>query len=245
MISVLVDGAAANALLDSQHWHGLFAVGPNFDEVVAWLRTFDLRAVWGFCFTVLLLCGFGLPIPEDITLVVCGYLTFLLVPADGSAGVPWHQALLATGVGLAGVLIGDATMFTLGRRHGEKLTGVWPFRVILGDGRRKMAENFLQKSGASVLFSARFMPGLRSVVFFTSGTLGTNLRTFLLYDGLAALLSVPALVLSSWYFGDQIQSVIDKARKAEHGILVVILLIVAAIVAKWWWGQRKKAAQAS
>lgn len=246
MIDLLLTGAAAQLSLDlTQFGQGqaVLAMGPSFDEVVTWLRTFDLRVVWGFCFGILLLCGFGLPIPEDITLVTCGYLTFLLVPTDGSAGTPLHQALLATAIGLAGVLIGDATMFTLGRRHGGTLATMWPFRGILANGRRQLAEEFLQKRGAHVLFSARFMPGLRSVVFFTAGTLGTRFSTFLMYDGLAALLSVPALVLSSWYFGDQIQVVIDKARKAEHGILAVIVLIAVLLGAKWWWGQRKKAAQ--
>jgi len=222
-----------------------FAVEPSFDAVVVWLRALDLRVVWAICFTVLLLCGFGLPVPEDITLVTCGYLTYLLVPADGSAGSPVAHVAAATVIGMAGVLIGDATMFTLGRRHGGKLIRIWPFRAILADGRQHKAEEFLKKRGPQVLFSARFMPGLRSVVFFTSGTLGIPLKNFLYYDGLAALLSVPALVLSSWYFGDTIDEVIDKARKAEHGILAVILVAIAFGVAKWWWGKRKKAKESA
>ncbi|MSQ81314.1 MAG: DedA family protein [Myxococcales bacterium] len=219
----------------------LGAIVPSFDEVVAWLRTLNLVTVWSMCFGVLLLCGFGLPIPEDVTLVTCGYLTYLLVPADGSAGDPLTLALVATAVGMAGVLIGDLTMFTLGRRFGARLVGVWPFRTILGHGRKEKAEEFLKIRGAPVLFSARFMPGLRSVVFFTSGTLGVNYWTFLKYDGLAAILSVPALVLSSWYFGDQIAAVIAYARKFENGLVAIIVLVTAVFVAKWYWGQRKKA----
>lgn len=225
-----------------QHLHHASAL-PSFDEVVAWLRTLQLTNVWAICFGILLLCGFGLPIPEDITLVTCGYLTYLLVPADGSRGHPLAMALTATAVGMAGVLIGDMTMFGLGRKFGGVLAKRWPFRSILGSGRQAMAEDFLQKRGSHVLFSARFMPGLRSVVFFTSGTLGVKLGQFIVFDGLAALLSVPALVLSSWYFGEQIQEVIDKARKAEHGILIVIVAIAALAGGKWWLDHRKAARQ--
>ncbi|MBM4344038.1 MAG: DedA family protein [Deltaproteobacteria bacterium] len=238
-----------SAFVDASWAHGLqvlaggmdFAAAlPTFDEVVAWLRTLHLATVWAICFGVLLLCGFGLPVPEDITLVTCGYLTYLLAPPSSSAADGWTLALVATAVGMAGVMIGDLTMFTLGRRYGDHLAGVWPFRAILGHGRKQMAEEFLARRGPHVLFSARFMPGLRSVVFFTSGTLKVEYGVFLRYDGLAALLSVPALVLTSWYFGDQIAAVIDYARRAEHGILAAIILTVAAVALKYWWGQRKK-----
>lgn len=249
----MIDPAAL--ALDASTWmHGLgqFAGGldlavavPSFDEVVAWLKTLQLGTVWAICFGVLLLCGFGLPVPEDITLVTCGYLTYLLAPPGATFADGLTLALLATAVGMAGVMIGDLTMFTLGRRFGDRLAAVWPFRVILGQGRKQKAEEFLAKRGAQVLFSARFMPGLRSVVFFTSGTLKVDYAVFLRYDGLAALLSVPALVLTSWYFGDQIAAVIDYARKAEHGILAVIVLATLAVAGKYWWGQRKKAAEAA
>ncbi len=218
---------------------------PTFDEVVVWLKTLNLATVWAICFGVLLLCGFGLPIPEDITLVTCGYLTYLLAPTGATFGDGLTLALVATTVGMAGVMIGDLTMFTLGRRYGDYLAEIWPFRVILGQGRKQKAEEFLAKRGPQVLFSARFMPGLRSVVFFTSGTLKVQYAVFLRYDGLAALLSVPALVMTSWYFGDQIAAVIDYARKAEHGILAVIVVTVLAFAGKYWWGQRKKRSEAA
>lgn len=216
---------------------------PTFDEVTAWLAALDIGTVWAACFGVLLLCGFGLPIPEDITLVLCGYMTYLLVPADGSRGDPVTHVVLAIAIGMAGVLIGDGIMFTLGQKKGVVLAQKWPFRRILGDGRREKAAEFLAKNGPKVLFSARFMPGLRSVVFFTSGMLGLRLRTFLFFDGLAAMLSVPALVGASWYWGNDIKNVIDRARQAEQGILYVILAIAALMGLKYWWGQRKKARQ--
>ena len=216
-----------------------------FEQVTGYFMTLDIATVWAICFGVLLLCGFGLPIPEDITLVLCGYMTYLLVPVDGSKGDPRVMAALAVMIGMAGVLIGDGIMFTLGRKFGVLLMQRWPFKRILGDGRADKARGFLQSHGPKVLFSARFMPGVRSVVFFTSGTLGIRLRTFLFYDGLAALLSVPALILSSWYWGEEIEAVIAKARAAEHGVLVVILAIIAIVGLKYWWGQRKKQKEAA
>ncbi|SSZ29681.1 Uncharacterised protein [Aggregatibacter aphrophilus] len=59
---------------------------------------------------VLIICGFGVPIPEDITLVSGGVISGL-----GYANV--HIMLV---VSLFGVLLGDGTMYWLGRIYGTK-----------------------------------------------------------------------------------------------------------------------------
>lgn len=213
-----------------------------FADVVTWLMSLDGATIYVIGFTVLLACGLGLPVPEDITLVLMGYMTYESMP-DGS---PRDNAnvVIATLVGLSGVMIGDGFMFFLGRKFGERLVNIWPFRPMLADGRRQKAERFLNTNGPKVLFSARFMPGLRSVVFFTSGTLGIRFSRFVLYDGFAALISVPLLVVSAWYWGAQIDAVITYARQAEHGILGVIVGVALLWGAKSWWKSRKKGAGA-
>ncbi len=211
--------------------------------VINWLMSFDATTIYALGFGVLLLCGFGLPVPEDITLLLMGYMTYRALP-DGTPR-PGADVVVATCVGLAGVMIGDGCMFTLGRRLGVRLLGRWPFRSMFGRGRLEQAQGFLTRNGAKVLFSARFMPGLRSVVFFTSGTLGISFGRFLIYDGAAALLSVPALVFSSWYWGAQFDEVVAKARAAEHGILAVILLLAAFFGVRAWRAQRAKTREAA
>ncbi len=209
------------------------------DQLIAVVQGMPLELILAVAFGILLLCGFGLPIPEDITLVLCGYATFLNV------GHSWPHAIFAMLVGLLGVLIGDGIMFTLGRRFGKELAVRWPFKHILGNGRLEKTMEFLHANGAKMLFSARFTPGLRSVVFFTSGHAGLPMKTFLFYDGLAALLSVPALVLSSWYWGEQIQEVVEKAKRAEHGIVIAIVVIGAALGLHHWLSVRRKKAAAA
>jgi membrane protein DedA with SNARE-associated domain len=202
-----------------------------------------LLAIWGSAFGILLACGFGLPVPEDITLILCGYATYL--HEGNQTPHAWAMACASLGVGLAGVLIGDGTMFWLGRRWGTDLAKVWPFRSIFGNGRLERTRLFLQAHGAKVLFTARFTPGLRSVVFFSSGTLGIPATRFLFYDGLAALLSVPALVLSSWYWGDRIEDVIKRAQRAEHGLLLIIGVVAVILLLKWWLGKRRQQREAA
>jgi membrane protein DedA with SNARE-associated domain len=72
-----------------------------------------------------------------------------------------------------------------------------------------------------VIFIARFLPGLRFSIFLSAGMLHVRLYVFLVYDTLAALLSVPFLVYMAYYFGDKIDYVILWARRSEYGILAI------------------------
>lgn len=207
-------------------------------DVITFLMSLDGATIYAIGFAVLLLCGLGLPVPEDITLLLMGYMTYHAMPDGSPRPHAWIGAAVL--IGLAGVLIGDSFMFLLGRRYGDKLVGIWPFRTMFGGGRLDQARGFLQRNGPKVLFSARFMPGLRSVVFFTSGTLGISFSSFLRYDGVAMLISVPALVGAAWYWGAQFDQVIAKARQAEHGVLVLILIAGGVFLAKHWLEGRKQ-----
>lgn len=183
-------------------------------------------------FLILLACGFGVPIPEDITLIAAGVLAY------AQAANVWGMIA----VGMAGVLIGDSAMFLLGRRYGLALAKRPFIARILPEDRLERVSEVLNKRGNKILFAARFMPGLRSPLFFTAGALGVPLRVFLFFDGMAALLSVPAIVYSVYYFGDRMEEVIAAIQRANHGIVAVIVLLVVAAVVKMRLGKRRAAA---
>jgi membrane protein DedA with SNARE-associated domain len=84
------------------------------------------------------------------------------------------------------------------------------------------------------------MPGLRTPVFFTSGTLHLPLRVFLSYDGLAALISVPTIVFATYFFGDHVDRVVRVVKRVQFGVVGTILLIVAVISLKAWWANKKQ-----
>jgi membrane protein DedA with SNARE-associated domain len=110
-------------------------------------------------FVMLLICGFGVPIPEDVTLVTGGVIAGL-----GHADVHTMFA-----VGMAGVLVGDGLMFILGRLYGQRISQLPGFRKVLTPARFASAQEAFQKYGKWVMFVARFLPGLRTPVFFSAG----------------------------------------------------------------------------
>lgn len=174
-------------------------------------------------FGVLLLCGLGMPAPEDIFLVTGGYMVYLAEKQGLSSPTLW----LMTVVGMVGVLSGDAILFFAGKKLGPRVTKVWPFRLMIDDARMKKVAGFFEKYGARTAFVARFAAGLRAPTYLLAGTSGMKFRVFLFADGLAALLSVPAWILLAYYFGAQIDRV--KSWMAQSKWLIAGLFVILAI----------------
>ena len=90
---------------------------------------------------VLLACGFGLPLPEDITLVAAGILA-----ARDIIDFNFTVALC-----MFGVLLGDGIIFYLGSRYGTKLRSSKFFSVILPERRDAAVKAIFQKYGDKVI----------------------------------------------------------------------------------------------
>jgi membrane protein DedA with SNARE-associated domain len=84
------------------------------------------------------------------------------------------------------------------------------------------------------------MPGFRTPIFFSAGTLHLPFRVFLFYDGLAALISVPTIVFVTYFFGNHVDKVVRVVKRVQFGVIGTILLIVAVIVIKSWWSHKKE-----
>src|SRR4051794_24332500 len=95
------------------------------DWLVDYLLNFHGPTTYLIIFGVLLACGLGLPIPEDITLFVAGAVSYY-----GLTNV-WTMMFIC----LIGVLMGDSIIFFLGANYGRKLTKKWIFHKLLPDER--------------------------------------------------------------------------------------------------------------
>lgn len=179
---------------------------------------------------ILLACGLGLPVPEDITLVVAGLAAYY-----GSA----HIGVMIA-VCFVGVLLGDSFAYMLGKRYGLSIAQHRFLARIFSPERIDGVESLFHSKGNRILFVARFMPGLRALVFFTAGTVRVPYRVFILYDGMAALLSVPAVVFGAYYFGDEFDYFLRVVRSVGHGALAIGLLIIGAAVFRWSLSRRRR-----
>jgi membrane protein DedA with SNARE-associated domain len=211
---------------------------------IAHLSTMTPHQAYLWLGTILLLCGFGLPIPEDISLIVAGYLSWCGNDQGGCPsllpGLNVHKAFV---VCLVAVLAGDTIAFFIGRRFGRRVLASNLARRYFTPRRQLRVRAYFRKFGSKVVLVGRFTPGLRFTIFFTAGTLHVRPAVFFIYNFTAAMISVPALLYTAWFFGGQINSVIKYARRTEHGILIAIVIAAAVITIKLVRRRRKRLAR--
>ena len=181
-------------------------------------------------FFILFICGLGAPIPEEITLVIGGYLAY-----QGFTQYP--QTVLT---GLIGVTVGDLTLFYIGNRWGTELVNHHRLNWIFTKKRMAKAQAYLRKYGKRTIFIARFLSGIRSGVYLTVGALKMDLFDFFKMDLLAALLSVPLLISIGYYFGGHIDNIMIVIHKSNRLFLALIAIVVVMITSVYLLKRYKK-----
>jgi membrane protein DedA with SNARE-associated domain len=164
-------------------------------------------------FLVLVLCGLGLPVPEELPLLTGGFLAY--------RGITQFPATLA--ISFVGVMAGDNSLFFLGRRFG---TGVLRYLGLVRPGTRQRIERlrmFMDRHGHLAIFYARFLAGVRALVYLTAGLAGVTPQRFVVYDALGAIISVPVAVSAGYFFGDQIDLAIRYVGGFDRLVLVAAL----------------------
>ena len=183
--------------------------------MVGFYESFGYLSVFG----VLLLCGFGLPIPEDISLIAGGIIS----------GMGHTNVHIMVFIGYAGVIIGDSIIYNLGRYFGKK---IFSKKIVGKKLNAQWYERILksfQKNGKWVLFAARFLPGLRTPIFLTAGiTHFVGFGTFFIIDSIAALISVPVWVYLGYYGASNRAQLLHWMRDTKIG-LVIFLAVFAFI----------------
>ena len=217
-------------------------------RLVAILSSQSIGVALGFLFVALVLCGFGLPMPEDVFLITGGVLALLAAPHEhyttfSMLGDPGLLAMMA--VGLAGILAGDSVIYLAGRRLGKRVADFRLLRHMAPPEKLARVEKLLQKRGPVVVMIARFLPGLRAPTYFTVGHSRVPYRIFLMYDGLAALVSAPLWVGLGFRFGHHLERAARAGRHLSHWVLTAVLCVIAVLLVRWLLQRRAKARSAT
>lgn len=182
-------------------------------------------------FGVLLLCGIGLPVPEEITLIAAGVAVY-----EGKA-----ELVTMTIITIVGILAGDSILFYWGHRYGGALLQK-PFvaRLLHVERMNKVRREF-DRHGTKSVFFGRFFAGIRGLVYFTAGTLGMRYRTFLLLDLLGALLSAPISVWLGFKFGAEIERLLGYVKQFDRALLIVLALLILYLLVRRGGGDKSSA----
>jgi membrane protein DedA with SNARE-associated domain len=177
---------------------------------------------------ILVLCGIGLPLPEEVTLLGSGLL------------VGWHEAdfWLASLVCSVGIVTGDAIIFGLGHHFGKRFLMSGPMQMLLPVARQGKVQHFFSRHGSKALFLARFFPGVRIGVYAYAGSQKLSWARFLMLDALGVLISCPASILvgraAARSFADDraeaIRVATDSMSRVSHWIVLAAGLLVVGFI---------------
>ncbi|MFK7872420.1 MAG: DedA family protein [Oligoflexales bacterium] len=179
-------------------------------------------------FAVLVACGFGFPMPEDIVLVSGGILA--------SQGITdfWTTVLIC----MLGVFVGDGIVFFIGRSMGPRIKETRLFQAGMTPEREKKVAHWFNKYGGAVVFLGRFAPGLRMPLFLTAGTYGVSPFKFFMLDGAAAIISVPVWIWVGEFFGSNLDALRDVIQQLQVGLYSVLACTLALVAIVIWIKKR-------
>ena len=200
------------------------------DSVMAFLQSLQGAPAYALVFAVLAASGFGLPINEDILLMVAAALTL--------RGVMDPVPLVA--VAWCGVLSADMLIFHWGHRFGARfLQHRWAARM-LPPARLLAVQSTMRRWGPGYLFLVRFMPGMRTALLFAAGSLKMPYRHLLLFDGAAGLVELPLLVVAVRLVGGRWQDILDAVQRWQSVLWPAMAVLAAAAALVLWLRRRRQ-----
>jgi membrane protein DedA with SNARE-associated domain len=200
----------------------------TLSNLTIFLANYSEQFIYAGLFLILLLCGLGLPIPEELTLLTSGFFVHL--------GIARFYPILA--VAFIGVLIGDLIIYSIGRKWGHGIITHQHLHKVFTESRLERVRQFFRDHGSKTIFVARFISGFRVGAFLAAGTMGVKLAQFLFLDFLAALIMVPLMIALGFYFGASIGWISAVATRIDLLLKVLTGLAAAAAIIYYLWKRK-------
>lgn len=176
-------------------------------------------------FVMVLAEALGFPVPAAIALLAAG----------AAVGAHMLSGPTVWALALAAMLLGDLTLFVLGKRSGWALLGflcrvsVNPETCIL-----RSAESFY-KRGKTTLIFAKFLPGVNTMAPPLAGSMRMPVGQFLRFDVLGAMLYVSTYLMVGFLGRNFLRSITRGVQTAGHAVGEVLLGAVVAYIAYRLW----------
>ena len=138
----------------------------------------------------------------------------------------------------SGAFLGDNTAYFIGARFGSRIEE----RFFSGEKARKRtewAQQQVSERGGELIVIGRFIPGGRTAVTLSAGTLGYPWRRFVIFDAVAALGWALYASLLGYFGGNAFEAAPWKGLLLALGIAFAV---AGAIEVVRWYLKRRRAA---
>jgi LPXTG-motif cell wall-anchored protein len=197
----------------------------DFSTIQGWI------AAGGYLVLFLLLfgCGLGLPLPEDIPLMIAGALAH--------AG---HMDLAIAGAcAWAGIMGGDVALYHLSKKYGMGVIQLPLLRRHVTQQRIERLEKLFERYGIWVVAIARLFAGVRGAMVIAAGITRYNFIKFFVADGLSALISGGLFMALGWWLHDKLKDSMSDIDQVKHWIMVAAIVLVVGGLGWYLWRRRR------
>lgn len=164
-------------------------------------------------------------VPAEIVLPLAGYWVY-------QGDMTLFGTVLA---GTIGGTFGPLTLYALGRFGGRPFILKYGKYFFINEEKLSKADEFFEKNGGMVAFTARFLPGVRTLISIPCGMAKMNVWAFSIYTFLAMLPITFIYVFLGLKLGDRWKDVGELANTyiLPIGIGVLVLFILYKLIIKF------------
>ncbi len=194
-------------------------VGSLISEILTWLTNMGYAGI-----------AIGLMIeiiPSEIVLAYGGYMV-----SEGTIG--FIGAIIA---GVIGGTIAQIFIYWIGRYGGRPFLDKYGKYLLIKKHHIDMSENWFQKYGAGVVFSARFIPVVRHAISIPAGIAR---MPFLKFVVLTVLAIIPWSILFV-YLGIQLGSQWDDVENIAGTYTTPIMILAVVVIALYFVVKKRTA----
>jgi membrane protein DedA with SNARE-associated domain len=202
----------------------------NPDTVEGWVKAGGYFVIFGLLFA----CGLGLPLPEDIPLILGGFF----------AGKGDLNLVIVSIVAWCGIIGGDCVLYSIAKKYGLNITKIPFIGSHVTQERIIKAEHLFEKYGVWIVAIGRLFAGIRGAMVIAAGAIRYNFVKFVIADGLAALVSggmfIAVGVWAGRKFGNKkISEIRAMIKPYEHWIILGIIIAVILVIAYIWFRKKR------
>jgi membrane protein DedA with SNARE-associated domain len=196
----------------------------SLTQVQGWVQTGGYFVLFGLLFA----CGLGLPMPEDIPLIIGGALV-----AKGQMSL-----LIVSIVCWCGIIGGDCVLYHVAKKYGLEITRVPFIGKHVTRERIQRVEKMFEQYGVWVVAVGRLFAGIRGAMVVAAGATRYNFVKFVIADGLAALVSGGFFVAVGYWLGNNLTE--ENIKRFKHWFVIGGVVLVVGLIAWIIWKRRHK-----
>ncbi len=164
--------------------------------------------------------------PGDVVLLVAG-----LLASHGTLNL-WLLLAIAS----FGAVLGDSAGYAIGRFGGVRLVSRIGHYFRVNDSHLERTQKYFDSHGGKTIFIGRFATGIKSFIPVAAGISRMNYGTFLLYNIIASVINVVALLLLGFFFGES-WALISRWIGYGGGVLLAVIVVAVAV---FWYLRRRR-----